>query len=453
MFIRALYNLAFVFMAVLYLPIFLIKIKQEKYPKILIKERLGMFSDEWINKINQKKVVWIHAVSVGEVLAAEKFLKNWLSSDKERHFVISTVTPTGQKIAKKMEEPRVSVCYFPFDLTFVVRRFLKILKPECLLMMETEIWPNLIMEAGLLGVPVGIINARLSQKSFKRYKAFSYFFQEAWKKISFVLAQDEENSSRFRALGIGGSNVGVLGNMKFDQGEWNEDNTEKDSSRKKWGFSKDDYVIIAGSTHPGEERLIARVFGRLKREMSNIKLLIAPRHIERSLKILEELSKFKFEVRLASKLLSDSKQDILILDRLGVLRDLYEIADIVLMGGSWIKHGGQNPIEPACYRRVVLHGPHVFNFKKIYRELDKAKGAIQVLDEETLFCEIKELLFSEEKRSLVGEKAYKIVNSLRGASRRHREWIWKYLETRRPSERIQKNEETKELFSSASRGT
>ena len=164
-----LYNLAFAAFGIFYLPIFLVKLRQAEDPKMLWRERRGIFPKAWVEKFAGKKIVWLHAVSVGEVMAVEKFIQEWRTSAPEYELLLTTVTPTGQRIAKKFASERVHVCYFPFDLTPVVKRFLDFLKPVGLLLVETEIWPNLLTEAKRRNIPVGVINARLSERSFRRF--------------------------------------------------------------------------------------------------------------------------------------------------------------------------------------------------------------------------------------------------------------------------------------------
>ena len=250
-----LYNLAFMGFGIFYLPIFLTKLRQAEDPDALWRERRGIFPKEWTEKFAGKKVVWLHAVSVGEVMAIEKFIHEWLASAPEYELLLTTVTPTGQRIAKKFASERVHVCYFPFDLTPVVKRFLDLFKPVCLLLVETEIWPNLLTEAKRRNIPVGVINARLSERSFKRYKIFPWLFKPLWEKLDFVLAQSEEDAVRFRGLGIAGESVRDMGNMKFDQAEWSAESAVDGAELRRPGAIPP--KILCGSR-------VARIRGKKK---------------------------------------------------------------------------------------------------------------------------------------------------------------------------------------------
>jgi len=442
-----LYNLAFTVFAVFYSPIFLMKLRQAEDPGILWKERRGIFPKAWAGEFSGKKIVWLHAVSVGEVMAVEKFIHEWLASTAEYELLLTTVTPTGQRIAKKFAGERVHVCYFPFDLTWVVKRFLDLFKPACLLLVETEIWPNLLTQAKERNIPVGVINARLSERSFKRYRIFPWLFKPLWGKLDFVLAQSEEDAVRFRGLGITGESVRDMGNMKFDQAEWSQEAVDSAGFRRAWGYTPEDLVWIAGSTHPGEEEVLMSVFKTLRGRFPKLKLILAPRHIERSGGLLRLLEKYGFSLVSSMKRKEGSGPEVQILDQLGILKNLYGIADLVFMGGSLIPHGGQNPIEPARFSKAILHGPHVFNFHKIYHQLDHDGGALRISAPDELSSAAAELLANEGRRHEMGQKAFQIVNRLRGASKRQAGWILTFLRSRHPQERITGNGQYEELLS------
>ncbi len=422
------YNTAFLFFGIFYAPIFLMKIRQAGNPKSLWNERRGVFPKEWQEKFQTGKWVWIHAVSVGETIAVEKFLENWLKANNEYKVLFTTVTPTGQKIAKKYENTRVHVCYFPFDFSWIVAKFFDFFKPVCVLLVETEIWPNFLTEAFKRKIPVGMINARLSKRSLSRYLKIKWFLKPIWQKIKFVLAQSEEDAKRFRALGVDEEAVRDMGNMKFDlvdEKSW----TEKDVLEMKtlWGYSAADIVWIVGSTHPGEEEIVARVFSSLKKEFPNLKLFIAPRHIERSAEISGIFTQKELNTILATERKNTPASEVQILNKIGILRDTYLMADFVFIGGSLVKHGGQNPIEAARFKKAILHGGYVFNFEKIYEYLNSRDGAIKVSDENELADAARSIILSTEKKGNLGKQAFASVNLLRGASKRQAGWVLAFV--------------------------
>lgn len=452
------YNLAFLAFGVVYLPHFLSKLKQAEDPHRLLAERMGLFSEEWKQRLLGKKIVWLHAVSVGEVFAVQNFLEKFLERWPEYHVVLTTVTPTGQRIAKKMEGKRITACYFPFDLTPAVRNFFSALQPELLLLAETEIWPNLLTEAGRFRVPVGILNARLSAKSASRYEHFRFFFQPLFRRLDFVLAQTGMDARRFAQLGVDPGKIEVFGNMKFDNVSLDLSNSPSPFSLKReWHFDPQDRILIAGSTHPGEEEILARVFLKLRGREPFLRMVIAPRHIERSERLAERLRRHGLRVRMS---LAGSSQntaethpeqsfDVLILNQLGILKSLYAMADVVFMGGSLVRRGGQNPIEPAGFKRAILHGPHVHNFEKIYQLFDQEGAALSVRDEAQLAFALKRLLENESERSQLGENAFAVLQKLQGATERALGWFLDFLSPGTPSERTNNVEFHEKLFPSA----
>lgn len=434
-----LYNAAFLLFGIFYLPVFLIKAGRAENPRQLFSQRLGFFSREWKQQFIGKKIIWIHAVSVGEVLAASQLIPECVRRFSDYHFVLTTVTPTGQKVARTLEGKQVTACYFPFDFTFAVRNFMKALGPECLLLMETELWPNLLVEARRAHVPVFILNGRLSEKSFRRYKRVLPLLKGLFKKLDFVMTQTADDLRRFAALGVPEEKLMALGNMKFDNIPLEDEASASlaQSLKQKWGFHPEDLIWIAGSTHPGEEKILTDVFTDLRQAQPKLKLVIAPRHIERARGLKQWLERLKFQVRLASDAPSAEAFDILLVDCLGVLKNLYAMADVVFVGGTFGKRGGQNPIEPAGFRRAIVHGPHFVNFLSVYNQLDGEGGAINVRDSVQLDFAVRRLLNHPSERVELGNNAFRTVKNLQGATERHLSWLAGFLKTKSQPERIQ----------------
>ena len=418
---RWLYDLGFLTFGLVSLPHFLGRLKQAEDRKELLRERLGFLPQRNLTTFRGKQPVWIHCVSVGEVLAVEKFLKLFLGKEPRQNVVVTTVTPTGQRIAKQWESERLKVFYFPFDVSSAVGRFFETVRPRLLLLVETEIWPNVIEEARRRKVPVGIVNGRLSERSFRSFRKFGFLFHPVFNRIDFFLVQTEKDRERWVNLGVNPERVRVTGSMKLDafdlNGQWQRD---RETLRERWGLRAFEKVFIGGSTHAGEEEILLRVLGRLREEGLSVKLVLAPRHIERSQKILEQTQKAGFRGALASQ---GGDFDVLILDRLGELRKLYAITDAVFMGGSLIRHGGQNPVEPAASRRPILHGPWVFNFEELYERLDEGGGSVRVNGEEEMIFALRRIFQSDRESDYLGSRAFEILKELQGASERTLTWI------------------------------
>ncbi len=417
--LRWLYDVGFLMFAIFSLPHFLVRLRQAEDGKRLIRERFGFYSSDTA-PVDSHRPIWIHCVSVGEALAAERLIQILLERKPEHPLVVTTVTPTGQRMVKKWEGSRLKVLYFPFDIHFAVRRFFDRIQPSALLLVETEIWPNVISEAVRRKIPVGIVNGRLSERSFRSFRRFKPLFGPLLGRIDFFLVQTEADRNRLLALGVDPEKVTVTGNMKLDafkiNGQWKND---RENLRQHWGFLASELILIGGSTHEGEEEILLRVLRRLRTEKFPVRLVLAPRHVERSEKIFAEVLEYGFKPVLASSPAADRLFDVLILDQLGELRRLYAAADAVFMGGSLIRHGGQNPVEPAVYRRPIVHGPWVFNFEEIYRRLDEEGGSTQVKSEDELAFVLKRILGSDREREQLGTQAHEILRRLQGATERN----------------------------------
>lgn len=431
MFLRLAYNLAFGIFGIVYLPVFISKNRGYPERKRLLAERLGFFSKERKKFFEGKKWIWVHAVSVGEAMAVETLIRKCSERFPDTHFLVTTVTATGQKIAQKMANEKVHVAFFPFDFTFAVKSFFQTFRPECLILVETEIWPNLLTEAERFHVPVGIVNGRLSERSSGRYLKWRFIFGGLFRKIRFVLAQTEEDAGRFTAIGLAKDRVHVMGNIKFDNAVRTEElKGEVARLKEKYFLGGPEKVWVAGSTHPGEEEWIAGVFQKLRKDFPGMKLVIAPRHVERAREVCSIFEKKGLRSFPAGKITS-GEYDVLVIDRLGVLRYIYAAADVVFVGGSLVPKGGQNPIEPANVKKTVVYGKHVFNFEKIYQILKQREAAVQVRDADELEPVLRELLNHELKNQQIGERAYAVVQSMCGATDRHVHWLSEFLSASR----------------------
>lgn len=476
------YNLAYFIFGMFYLPVFFRRVHQAEDPKKMLAERLGFLPGASAVPPVQsaQKLVWIHAVSVGEVMAVKSFLEGFLGRFPDYRILLTTVTPTGQNVAKALETQRLDLSYFPFDFTFSCRRFFKTWKPECVCLVETEIWPNFLMEAGKAGVPVGIINARLSEKSAARYRKARSIFRPLFQRLSFILAQTQDDARRFMELGVNPERIEILGNMKFDNVPCASPEPLEDSAlRGRWGFSPQDRIWIAGSTHPGEEIKLIEIFSDLRREYPSLKMVLAPRHIERSPSLAEVIQRRGLSVQLSSAFRSTPSPsplplaggekkgegvesfeledgvphfDVLLLDQLGILKKLYQLANVVFMGGSLVKRGGQNPIEPASVSKAIVHGPFVFNFQNIYQTFDQEGGALEIQDARELAWVLKRMLADESECLRLGDRAFRIVRQLQGATERHLLWIENFLVTLSQERINDVNVHTKLFSSSGGRG-
>ncbi|TAL22659.1 MAG: 3-deoxy-D-manno-octulosonic acid transferase [Nitrospirae bacterium] len=404
--------------------LFLLPFEYRKRPKEFrrrwLREKFGTFNFQ-LSTLNSS-IIWIHAVSVGEVMAAIPLLKRLKERFPSANLIVSTITDTGQRIALEKTPYNTKVIYLPFDLVFILKRALKSIQPSLFIAMETELWPNLFREVKKQGIPVMIMNGRISDDSFKGYKKIKFFMREIIGCVDLFGMQDSVYAQRIKALGAREDKIRVLGNFKFD--------TKPSENIPEWTKAITHPVIIAGSTHRGEEDLIIAAFTKLKTEFPELNLIIAPRHPERFTEV-EELVKSKgFEYAKRSELKAESREQraegqIVILDAMGELSSTYAACDIAIMGGSFITHGGQNLLEPAYWAKPVICGPHMENFpfaKEFYE-----KGAAIEVDESGIVFRLKELLQSPEKRDAVGNKAKELYNEKAGAVDRAIKEIEKFL--------------------------
>jgi 3-deoxy-D-manno-octulosonic-acid transferase len=351
--------------------------------------------------------IWVHAVSVGEVMAASAFLK----ALKERHpglrIIVSTVTDTGQKVARERLSDLAEVIYLPFDMAALFRRAVERIRPRLFLVMETEIWPNALRVLRQKGVPAIVLNGRISEASFRGYKRVRFFIRRVLDDIALFCMQDEVYAGRIIELGADNNNVMITGNFKFD--------IKVTLEKPEWALSMAGPVIVAGSTHKGEEDLIASSYIRLKEDFGDLNLIIAPRHPERSDEVEALLRAKGLPCVRRSRLkgrepLSGS---VVILDTVGELSSAYGVADIAIVGGSFIGHGGQNPLEPAYWGKPVVCGPHMENFPFI-QEFYEAGAAVRA-EGPDLYGTLKDLLLSTGRREEIGRKAEELLKCNSGA--------------------------------------
>lgn len=419
-----LYNLIFTLFLLFYIPFLFLKSLFQKPLREVLKERLAFYPS-----LSPSGPIWIHAASMGEVLCSLPLIRKMKEEFNSIRIVLTTMTQAGKETAKKNLTEVDRILYFPFDHPVILKRAFHTLSPSLLLIAETELWPNLLRLCGEKKIPVLLFNGRISQKSFGRYRYLKSLFKNPLHSISFFLMQTEEDRKRIIEMGVPVEKTRVTGNLKFDQTVSSPDQ-KKESEDQSLLFLKSVPLWIAGSTHPGEEEILLRLFKRLKESHPSLCLLLAPRHlnrleeVERILK-REDLSWVRKTALQAKE--GKEREEVILLDTLGELKILYQYGTIVFIGGSLVPVGGHNPLEPLFFKKCVLFGPHMFNFMEISRGLVDLGGAIQVKDEEELEFQLKDLLRDERKRKEVGERGYQFVQMHRGATERTMNEIRAYL--------------------------
>jgi 3-deoxy-D-manno-octulosonic-acid transferase len=391
---------------VLMLPFFLIR--REKYASGF-RQRLGNYPEF---KHDNRDVIWLHCVSVGETNAARPLVDRLIESFPDHRLVISTTTKTGQELARKIFGDRAdAIFYFPFDFKSTVRRALYNYEPSLVLLMETEIWPRFIHEAKSSGAKVAIVNGRLSQRSFDRYSRLRSIVRRVLADVDLVLMQGDADAHRIKQLGIDAAKVSVTGNLKFERTGNDGDLTEE--FRSRFGVFADKPLIMAASTHEPEERFVLEA---LNGEIGHsCRLMVAPRHPERfdAVATLFRHSPYSFVRRSAQPAEGDRDADVILLDSIGELRSAYPLAEIVFVGGSLIPHGGQSVLEPAAEGKAVVTGPYTANFDAIVNEFAANQALIQLRtpDVKHLREALVELLSTPSKREQLGSRAINVMKS------------------------------------------
>lgn len=387
------------------------------------RERLGTLSP-----VAGQPLIWIHCVSVGETQAARPLVLELKKQLPNRRIAISTTTLTGQNLAREIfKHDAEKIFYFPFDWRWAVRRTLKALRPEAVLIMETELWPGFLRECERQKIPVAILNGRLSERSFRRYRLFRGFMSQVLRGVSLAIMQTEADANRLRALGIAPEKVQVSGSLKFDAGTLPLNDSLTAELRARFNFTEDTPLILAASTHAPEERIVLEAFQRLiARAAPTARLLIAPRHPERFAEVaaLLEASGLSSARRSAPQKETDKAAKVILLDTIGELQSVYSLATVVFVGGSIARTGGHNILEPAAVGACILTGAHTFNFREIVDEFVRAEAIVQLPampDSDTTMALEKlftTLLADGDKRRMLGERAKQLVNQNRGATER-----------------------------------
>ena len=411
-----LYSIGFFIFSIIYLPVLIFKGKlhgdfAERFARFdKIKER---------SLLSGKSRIWIQAVSVGEVTLCKSLIPLLKKRFPANDIVISTVTKAGNDLAKKIFSKDAVIIYFPLDFSIIVRKAIDMIKPVLYIMIETEIWPNLLRELSIRKIPCALINGRISNRSIGKYRLVKPFLKKILAKIDVFCMQDSIDGGRIIELGAQPGKVKVTGNMKFDA-EIASNPQHAGPMRELLGLKPGEDLIVAGSIHTGEEVVLMEAFAKLSKDFAGLKLLIAPRHVENfpyTESIIKELG---FEPSLFSELKKGKRPSrVIILNTIGQLSDVYEIATLVFVGGSLIKHGGQNPIEPAVFAKPILFGPHMFNFKYITDAFLRNKAALQVFNKEDLYEKCKFLLNDANARKLLGRSAKDVVLKNKGATEKN----------------------------------
>lgn len=387
-------------------------------------ERFG-FVPPRLREQTKPGCIWVHAVSVGEVLAVSRLIGDLQAANPQSAVFVSTTTATGQKLARERFGAGY-VFFAPLDFGFAVRAYLGVLRPSVLILAETEFWPNLLHLSHISGAAVAIVNARISDRSFPRYHRFSRFFSRVLAEVDLFLAQTPQDAGRLQAIGAPAARVQVSGNLKFDVRN-GSDSSLADQVRRAMG--QDSQAIVCGSTTEGEEQILLRAFTEILRRYPSTVMVLAPRHPERfdAVAKLVSDSGLSFVRRSAWKSMQSETTGVdessihgrvFLLDSIGELASLYALADVAFVGGSLMAGvGGHNILEPAQHGVAILVGPNTTNFREIVRIFEDGVG-LRVVTENNLVPELERLLADPVRRKQLGERARELFLNNSGATAR-----------------------------------
>lgn len=422
-----LYSFALTILFLALLPYFIYQAMRHGKYAGSFKERLG-----WLPVLtggDGRKTIWVHTVSVGEFLAARPLIERIKRELPDFRLVVSTTTLTGQRLARAESSARFdAVFYFPFDFLFAVRRSLDQVKPSLVVILETELWPNFLRECRRRGILTVIANGRISPRSFARYKRVRRIMNRTLTDVSLLVMQSEADAERAISLGASAEHVRACGNLKYDVAAEARGSGLKSEAAEGidnlFALSSSPRLIIAGSTAPGEEKILLAALSEARKQpgLNDARLILAPRHPERFNEVenLMAQSGFRFARRSEGSVASPTA-DVILLDTIGELAALYRFAAIVFVGGSLVPRGGHNIIEPALYAKPIIVGPYTENFRQIVSDFTQAKAVVQVMathgDISSSFTrELIRLLSDTESAQAMGARASEILSRSRGAT-------------------------------------
>ncbi len=411
-------------------PFFAFKIITTPYYRRGLSQRLGFCYKGVHKEVANQKPLWIHAASVGEVLGSLPVIEGIRQTNPELPILLSTMTATGNEMAKKRASNVQAITFFPLDHPWVVRRAISLVNPRAFLMAETEIWPSFLRELARRGIPVMLFNGRISTRSFRWYKRFRFFFTSPLASISAFCMQSSLDAQRIIEMGANPKRVTVSGNVKFDQPPPIITQKEKRTLLQTLDLHEGQPVLIAGSTHRGEEEFILRVLQRLSPHYPDLILILAPRYLERVGEVEVLLKKEKIPWKRRSHLQVKGEREgavVILLDTMGELSKFYSLGTLIFVGGSLVRVGGHNILEPLFFKKPVFFGPFMDHFRETSDEVLRRGAGFQIREVEEMVCHAKTLLEDASLTSNMGEYGFEIIRHSRGATDKTLEAIFQLL--------------------------
>ncbi len=427
--LRFVYNLAFPLVVIAMLPWLIQRmIRRGKY-----RHKFGQRFSIYSRRVRERLVVggwtWVHAVSVGEVLIALKLIRELKARDDTRKFVLSTTTSTGFVLASENRTSWIEPIYNPMDFFLFTWRALSLIRPKQILLVEAEVWPNLVAQAYQWGIPTLLVNARLSPRSEQRFQKFRFFTGPIFNQLTAICVPDDEDVDRWTRLGVLRKKLHRTGSIKFDDASaYTHETRDFWPVLERFGVVRDSPVFLVASTHAGEEAVLAKCFLELRKQFPDLSLVAVPRHAERASAVKSDLEALGLRVALRSEERWESAPpDAVVVNSTGELRDWYRCATVVFVGKSLLHKGGQNPAEPIVCGRAVIVGPHMRNFDVLIRQLVRHDGIVQISNPSELIAAAAALIASPEARHQMISLGSGVIESHRGSTARTCEVAELYL--------------------------
>lgn len=428
-----LYNILLTVFLVASAPYYFLKMWRRGNWRQGFSQRFGHYGVKIKSAITNRHSLWIHAVSVGEVNIATQLIRALESRVPNLKILVSTTTSTGMGELRKKLPSHIEKIYYPIDRRKYIQRALSTLHPEGIVLVEAEIWPNFLWRAREKNIPLFLVNARMSIKSYRGYKRLGFLFRPIFASFTGVGVQNEADAAKLRELGCRPEAVQVVGNLKFDAVKIEERSSiNVRALLRQSGVGDEAPILLGGSTHAGEEALLAELYLRLRKRFPDLLLILVPRHFERGKEVGRELTSrgikfvYRTEISAASRF-APGELDCLLVNTTGELKYFYEEASVIFVGKSLTATGGQNPIEPGALGKAMVFGPNMQNFQSIASAFVAAKGAVQVQNAAELEKVLEQLIANAQRRVELGQNALEVVRQNQGAIDRTADMIVKHL--------------------------
>jgi 3-deoxy-D-manno-octulosonic-acid transferase len=429
---RLIYNLLWPIGLLLFLPSYLAKMFRRGGYRENFGQRLSFYSTEYRQLSHERNPTWIHAVSVGEVVIALRLAEQLRALQPNLNCVLTTTTTTGHALARKSAPNWMDVLYAPLDFWPIMHRAFRVIAPQRIILIEAEVWPNLVAEATRRKIPIILANARLSPRSEQRFRRFRFFVAPIFRRLDLVCVPSSDDGEQWKKMGVTPSRIHPVGNIKYDVSNQPRSSAELQRFIEK-GIDTTRPILFGGSTHRGEEKILTDVFCALRSEFPKLFLVLAPRHAERTREVESELRNRSLQpIRRSVAGQAAQSSDCLLIDTTGELRHWYKVATIVFIGKSLTAHGGQNPVEAISAGKPVLFGPYMENFAGLAKQLIAEDGAICVQNSRELMEQSRHLLRDPAEREKLVTNGLRVIQPHREAAVRTATLIEKISARRAP---------------------